>query len=232
MVGPCTSSTITQLCPGVWVSCCLPACLAPPSAVGNQAWYFISLLHFAESVKFPTVALFLHDPHLFQNHSLGARTPKETSDPSLSSKQCSYLDACHPACHRQATLPKHTQVPPPRASPSMKPDFISQTLPAALPWQTRTGCQWCETRIQWKRKGLHPHMPSSVFPIWALELIFMPRRLRGPVVGKSRSEHLTTSAQSLFLCCLNSHSHLFAWQGALCSWVKSLHRSQPGVGAV
>lgn len=74
---------------------------------------------------------------------------------------------------------------------------------------------------RWKRKGLRPHMPSSVFPIQAAEPIFMPRRLRGPVVGKSRSEHLTTSAQSLFLCCLNSHSHLFAWRRALCSWVMS-----------
>lgn len=129
--------------------------------MGNQAWYFIYLLHFAESVKFPIMALLLHDPHLFQKHSLGARTPKETSDPSLSSKQCLYLDACHPACHnhrclsqhRQATLPKHTHVPPPRASPSMKPYFISQTLPAALPWQTRMGCQWCETRIQATQTG-------------------------------------------------------------------------------
>lgn len=62
-----------------------------------------------------------------------------------------------------------------------------------------------------KRKGLHPCVQPAVLPVQAAVLaIFMPRRLRGTVVGKSRSEHPKPPTQSHLPCCLNSHIRLSA----------------------
>lgn len=65
---------MTQLCPGGGLHILL-ACLVLLSAAGNQVRYFISLLRFAEPVKFPSLALLLCNPHPFQEQDLGATWP-------------------------------------------------------------------------------------------------------------------------------------------------------------
>lgn len=57
-----------------------------------------------------------------------------------------------------------------------------------------------------KRKGFHPHTPSSVVPVQAAGPILIPRRLCGTVVGKSRSGNTNSMPSAL----LPEWSHPFA----------------------